>query len=1663
MSDVSGSRRRSRSASSSYSGVQSSAQSSKRAAILRRKGVMSCTYEDIGDCCYVCSFCFALFWHGEKLSSSRANEPPKFNKCCKGGRVRLHNLFDPPPLLKSLLDDTSFLKAIRKYNSLFSMTSFGANVDSAINDGNAAFVFKISGQISHSIGSLCPVPEKGPRFQQLYVYDTENEISNRLRIFNDGDDNDLSPDIVRSLLQMLDANNELVKVFRLARDLCASTDVPEFSLRIFSAQNKHSYDLPSSDCIGAIVVGDDSTFDDYDIVVHNKGGCAKRISKLHPSYMSLQYPLLFPYGQSGWSPDLKLITTDNDNQMTMNMYYSFQLHERQDTYSLLLHGGRLFQQYIVDAYVSIEQNRLDYIRTHQSKFRTELYQGVHDAIFRGDTQGQDIGKRTFLPASFTGGPRYMYQHYQDALAICRVYGNPQYFITFTCNANWPEIQRFMQRYPKLQSQDHAEVIARIFRMKVVSMIDFLKTKKTFGDTEAHLYTIEFQKRGLPHCHMLLWVKDAFKIRSSAHVDKYISAEIPDPSLDPELYQIVTDCMIHGPCGPLNMKSSCMSKSGSCSKKFPKDYQEQTMIDDNGYAHYRRRRNGFTAIKNHLSVDNGFVVPYNKTLLLRYCAHINVEYCGWSMMIKYLFKYISKGADRIRFTISRTPLSVIDTEHGNVKEVDEIKNYVDGRFICPHEAAWRIFSFPIHKRNPAVQVLAVHLENLQALVFRDDDSLDDIVSNPNSRKTTLTEWLYNNCIDNTGRHLRYVDYLSEYCWDTSGKFWLRRSYNKVCTIGRLRYVHPTCGETFYLRMLLAHQKGCRSFADIRTVHGHTYNTYREACDALGLLGDDKEWLNTFEEASFTATSTELRSLFTHMLLYCNINNPRDIWQKYWEKMSDDITYTHGFINPTDLQSYVLYEIELLIRTLSPSSSLSDYSLPLPSQNLIDMLNNKLLMEEKNYDREALKRQHDAMFPQLNVQQRFVYDYVINRLECKSQVLAFVYGHGGTGKTFLWKTIIAHVRSKGDVVLAVAASGIASLLLPNGRTAHSRFRIPIDLTDHSTCNITKKTNLSKLLIETVLIIWDEAPMSERYCLESLDRTLKDILDKPHIPFGGKSIVLGGDFRQTLPIKQKATKCQILDMSLTQSPLWQQFKMFKLTENMRLQQAGIDITTKTQISDFSTWLLNIGDGVIGTHVDDINYDTKLVVIPAAYLIPYTETALSELISFIYDTNILRNPTAEALSTKIKRMASKGLADIIPEEEPFPVEVRVLKKFTPYLGKQVPKHRYMLLIDQKGDLIEGKCEINDTHIYNAFKEDSCYKIDGHICTAARSSGRLADHEASILIAKRAKFHPIAERPIPRFHYNFATYDMLEDREKSYNKLLTVQITNSVRTTSRGYTVMLTLWESIAFAFNTENVIGKVLAVTYAKVTKHQDTYQLESTNTTTLQVNPPIENLQEITARLKNLQTNQKSNPGMQLALSNTEPVVSIAELKLKTPSEYKNKRFTFQGRIKEFEEYRGWFTSKCTQPDCTSQLYKEKGKLICPQDHQFDHPIYAYCVNTIIMDDSATIAAVIYNDELQEMLGMSCKTLVVEKGFDNSKRLPDVLLQFIGKLMTFTIRLRENTTPAIQSAIEVKTTGAETVTQQLLTPAPKTPAKTNIRPRDQAQETETQASKKIKRTTD
>ncbi|KAL3639544.1 hypothetical protein CASFOL_017451 [Castilleja foliolosa] len=567
------------------------------------------------------------------------------------------------------------------------------------------------------MSSICPPGNEGPRFLQLYIYDTINEVSNRLRFFDSSQTCSLSPAVVTSLTDTLNSCNEFVRLFRSAADLCDTSAICDFSVRLYNNVGDRRYEPPASGTLGGIVFAEDYNASDYDIVVHNKDGPPHRVSKLHPSYIPLQYPLLFPYAEPGWSPQLRLhsVWDGRKKNLTVNMYYSFQIHDRDGVYSLLLNGGRLFQQYLVDAYTCIEQSRLDFINSRVTTMLTILVNAS-------------------LPSSFTGGPRYMYKYYQDALAICRVYGNPQYFITFTCNVKWPEISRHIQKIGGTQPQNRPDIIARVFQIKVQQFLRFMRSNKTFGDVAAELYTIEFQKRGLPHCHTLLWVRAPYKVREAADVDKYVSAEIRDPSTNPALHKIVTDLMIHGPCGLARPTSPCM-RDNTCSKSFPKKFECSSRFDKDGYVHYRRRDTPQRATKNGVALDNRYVVPYNEHLCRHFNAHINIEHCGWSMMIKYLFKYVSKGADRVRFCITRSDEAGSVDPHTTNPVVNVIKNFVDGRYICPHEASWRILNFPIHERTPAVEVLAVHLQDMQNVTFKENLKLQAIVRNPSFGKTT----------------------------------------------------------------------------------------------------------------------------------------------------------------------------------------------------------------------------------------------------------------------------------------------------------------------------------------------------------------------------------------------------------------------------------------------------------------------------------------------------------------------------------------------------------------------------------------------------------------------------------------------------------------------------------------------------------------------------------------------------------------------------------------------------------------------------------------------------------------------------------------------------------------------------------------------------------------
>nr|GEY43877.1 DNA helicase [Tanacetum cinerariifolium] len=544
------------------------------------------------------------------------------------------------------------------------------------------------------------------------------------------------------------------------------------------------------------------------------------------------------------------------------------------------------------------------------------------------------------------------------------------------------------------------------------------------------YIIEFQKRGLPRCHTLLWVDSSSKIQDAARTDEYIYAELLDPVEDPKGYKVVSKLMMHGPCGVANPSAACTEK-GICNKRFPKMYNDKTFFDTNGHTHYRRRQTQVHVMKSESTLDNCNVVLYNRILCLAFRAHINVEYYGWSMLIKYLFIYISKGPDHILGKIDRSIKDASTSTGERHIQLNEIQNYIDGRLVCPFEACWIIFEYPIHRQEPVVQILNVHLENMQRFNFRERDMLDIIVSMPDKKKTTLTEWYVYNNEHTHGRHLTYLDFPFEFVWYSDTKSWHRRVVRTKKSLGRLTYIHPNSGDFFCFRMLLSLQKGCKSPIKVRTVNGQVLPTYRVACEALGLLGDDREWDIALEESTVSASSAQLRTPFAQILIYCDLSDPPKLWRKHWEAMQHDIptkiSETTGIlnydVNTHELQDHILYELETILNGFR--KSVKEFGLPSPPERPLKDLKNKLLMKEKNYKR----------------------------------------------KTFLWKIIISSLRSQGKILLAVASSGIASLLLPAGRTA------TLDLSFHST------------------------PMIDRRCFKAMDRTLRDLMNARETLFGGK----------------------------------------------------------------------------------------------------------------------------------------------------------------------------------------------------------------------------------------------------------------------------------------------------------------------------------------------------------------------------------------------------------------------------------------------------------------------------------------------------------------------------------------------------------------------------------
>jgi len=440
-----------------------------------------------------------------------------------------------------------------------------------------------------------------------------------------------------------------------------------------------------------------------------------------------------------------------------------------------------------------------------------------------------------------------------------------------------------------------------------------------------------------------------------------------------------------------------------------------------------------------------------------------------------------------------------------------------------------------------------------------------------------------------------------------------------------YVHPAAGELYYLRMLLMIIKGATNYPDVRTFNNRVYSTFREACEARGLLESDNEWSLLFDEAIVSASAYQLRHLFVTVVLFCSVSDVSALFDKYWLYFTDDIH--RGLRNALGNPNYIVPHeqlMNLLIQKLTDlfansGGNINNYNLPKLTMQCYGVNDNRLINDELDSEPLMLSMHASSLVSQLNVDQKNVFDVITERVLSGSAGFFFVCGHGGTGKTFLWNAIIARLRSEKKIVLAVASSGVASLLLPRGRTAHSRFKIPFDITEAATCSVKRGTMLAELIQVAALIIWDEAPMTHRRCFEALDRTMRDILSEHNpanalLPFGGKPVVLGGDFRQILPVVRKGSRSTIVAASITNSKLWQHVVLLKLHTNMRLLNPTLEGNQRDELEQFSKWVLAIGDGTAPAEKRGEEREASWVTIPDDLLIRTDGDRVAALVSEVY-----------------------------------------------------------------------------------------------------------------------------------------------------------------------------------------------------------------------------------------------------------------------------------------------------------------------------------------------------------------------------------------------------------------------------------------------------------------
>ena len=434
--------------------------------------------------------------------------------CCLNGKV-LPKVFPRPPdqLMKLWTEDGRiprlFRAHTRELNNALCLSSIKVQQKTF---GNFTPSVIFQGQMKHYAGPLLPNEGSKPKFAQLYCFDPALESAQRFaNMYVPPNLSKTQKENLKGLLEdlqkLIHKHNPFVKDFLMILEM-EDDRILEGKIVISAAEkplNEHPrrYNAPLNYNEVSILTNEKGN---HDLVLHKRGGGVQEISDLNPRGMPMHFTLLFPTGHLGWNQAEK--HTDGRRRITTREFYNFHLQLRDNQNENFLHRARrLFQEFCCMGWVIVENQRLNYAAMNQKELRADTYKNVKelsepraDAVYGDDHQAPGLGRKV-LPSSHTGGPRYMNKQFQDAMAIAREHHKPDFFITMTCNPQWPEIKD--ELLPGETPQDRPDLITRVFKLKQDQLMHDIVKGELFGKVVAHMKVYEWQKRSLPHVHILI--------------------------------------------------------------------------------------------------------------------------------------------------------------------------------------------------------------------------------------------------------------------------------------------------------------------------------------------------------------------------------------------------------------------------------------------------------------------------------------------------------------------------------------------------------------------------------------------------------------------------------------------------------------------------------------------------------------------------------------------------------------------------------------------------------------------------------------------------------------------------------------------------------------------------------------------------------------------------------------------------------------------------------------------------------------------------------------------------------------------------------------------------------------------------------------------------------